>query len=518
MSVDEIWAERETTEGTELPCDLWSALQFYTESHGELPDTFKGEQGQWQPSFFFRGQDNLLVPMKSEAGAGEIHIRIRQEVQATFARWLKMQNVCVLMGAGASYYVTELLGVNLLEKIEELLVGRQSKRTLESILRYASERGRVEKDFEGFLSQLSALLRLGQKANFPLDKLPIDIPLEGIRGSRRQRGPDRRFRMLAELLRDIERAIAVLCNVHLPASSLSGEVTHTHNDVTPHEALMAKLVARDPHAGRARVFTTNYDTLIEQAMDRLGILYSDGFTGTVNRRFYPAVYDLDHYYPGDVSEGRVRRYDRVLHLYKLHGSINWRRKDSSTATDPFGIAFDASPIPTRKDILGSRNDNPQKLTLSDVFQNDQGLAILPTVAKYGETLTMPFAHLFRAFAQALQESQTVLFVIGYSGWDSHINQIIYDAIANPGFTCVVIDPKPSDWARRICHADACGRVYCLGGEWGTFEFFSRRVLPDLAILRTEMAVARTIRALSVRSADTADDEPDLSEVHDDDPM
>jgi hypothetical protein len=232
MSVDEIPSRRETTKGVEAPHDPWLALELYTESRAELPDTSKDEQGQWYPSFFFRGQDNLLMPMESDAGAGELHVRVRQEVQATFGRWLEMQNVCVLMGAGASYYVTELLGINLLEKIEELLVGRQSKQTLESILRYASECSRVEKDFEGFLSQLSALLRLWQKGKAPLDKLLIDTPLEGIRGTKWQRGPERRFRMLVEFLQDIERAIAVLCNVQLPASPLSRKFADTHTDIT----------------------------------------------------------------------------------------------------------------------------------------------------------------------------------------------------------------------------------------------------------------------------------------------
>ena len=79
-------------------------------------------------------------------------------------------------------------------------------------------------------------------------------------------------------------------------------------------------------------------------------------------------------------------------------------------------------------------------------------------------------------------------------------------------------PSSPAGVEEVSISDACGRVYCLGGEWGTFEFFSRRVLPDLAILRTEMAVAWTIRALSVRSTDTADDERDLSEVYDDAPI
>jgi len=46
-------------------------------------------------------------------------------------------------------------------------------------------------------------------------------------------------------------------------------------------------------------------------------------SGRTDPSFDPTGYGLDIYFPGDVSEGRVRRFDRFLHLYKLHGSINW---------------------------------------------------------------------------------------------------------------------------------------------------------------------------------------------------
>ena len=65
----------------------------------------------------------------------------------------------------------------------------------------------------------------------------------------------------------------------------------------------------------------------EQAIERLGIQYFDGFSGRANARFDPSVYGLDIHYPGEVAEGRVRRFDKFLHFYKLHGSIHWQVKD-----------------------------------------------------------------------------------------------------------------------------------------------------------------------------------------------
>ncbi|MGA8557489.1 MAG: hypothetical protein WB630_24005 [Candidatus Acidiferrales bacterium] len=79
--------------------------------------------------------------------------------------------------------------------------------------------------------------------------------------------------------------------------------------------------------------------------------------------------------------------------------------------------------------------------------------------------------------------------------DSHINQVVEDALTNPGFVCVFIDPKPSEWVLKLCRADYCGRVYCFGGQWGTFEAFSDEVMPDLEALGTDLEVARTLREL-----------------------
>ena len=154
---------------------------------------------------------------------------------------------------------------------------------------------------------------------------------------------------------------------------------------------------------------------------------------------------------------------------------------------PFGIVFQ-SVMPLKDCAL--KDD-----AFSSLLREGEGLAILPTAGKYGETLAMPYAHLFRAFAHSLAQPQTVLFIIGYSGWDAHVNQIVEDALTNPGFSCVVIDPSPSEWARRLCAADYSGRVYCFGGEWGTFEFFAKHVMPDLEILNTELKVAATLRDL-----------------------
>lgn len=117
----------------------------------------------------------------------------------------------------------------------------------------------------------------------------------------------------------IEKAIFAECALEIDRH----EITAGTGTTSGHIPFLAKLIARDTKLGRTHLFTLNYDTLFEQAMEELGIQYFDGFSGKANSRFDPAVYGLDIYYPGDVAEGRVRRFDKFLQFYKLHGSIHW---------------------------------------------------------------------------------------------------------------------------------------------------------------------------------------------------
>jgi len=71
------------------------------------------------------------------------------------------------------------------------------------------------------------------------------------------------------------------------------------------------------------VFTTNYDLFNERAMDRSGIPYSNGFSGTVERRFNPSTYRRALAEQLDISPRRWAAVDGYVHLCKLHGSVNW---------------------------------------------------------------------------------------------------------------------------------------------------------------------------------------------------
>lgn len=137
----------------------------------------------------------------------------------------------------------------------------------------------------------------------------------------------------------LRMAIFAECALSLPDTTAGKSA----GAIAPQLAFLSKLVARDSNLGRTHLFTLNYDTLFEQALELLGIQYFDGFTGRAAARFDPSVYGLDIYYPGEVAEGRVRRFDKFLHFYKLHGSIHWFEQDGEMrARHPRALLLDCT--------------------------------------------------------------------------------------------------------------------------------------------------------------------------------
>jgi hypothetical protein len=222
---------------------------------------------------------------------------------------------------------------------------------------------------------------------------------------------------LEECLNQATRALARACQ--LPTTDME-------KGLSTHKTFIRKILTRPLNLKRVNIFTLNYDTLVEQAADAEGVVLLDGFVGTQRRVFRPESYELDLYFPAETTEGRVHRFDRVLHLYKLHGSITWSATKPSI-DNPYGIEA-----------------GPYNLNAT------QPLLIYPTPALYGETLGLPYSELFRRLAAAVVRPQWVLFTIGYGFGDEHVNAIIRQALAVPSFTLVIVDPAPkSDFVKTL---------------------------------------------------------------------
>jgi hypothetical protein len=290
-------------------------------------------------------------------------------------------------------------------------------------------------------------------------------------------GLDAKSEDLDKCLNHATRALARACQ--LPATGEDG-------GLSTYKTLVRKLLTRPLNLKRVNVFTLNYDTLVEQASDAEGVVLLDGFVGTQRRIFRPESYEQDLYFPAETTEGRVHRFDRVLHLYKLHGSITWTANES-TLDDPYGVqsaAFDADGA--------------------------KPLLIYPTPAKYGETLGSPYSELFRRFAGALARPQSVLFVVGYGFGDEHVNAIVRQALAVPSFTLVIVDPAPASKFVTTLREQKDRRVWIAeGSRIGTLAGFVDQLLPDLRdeeILRKVLATHRALANGSHASRGSADGE------------
>ena len=268
---------------------------------------------------------------------------------------------------------------------------------------------------------------------------------------------------LTSCLHHATRSLAATCQLPTPEKRAG---------IATYRTLVRKLLTRPLNLKRVNIFTLNYDTLVEQASDATGVVLLDGFVGTQRRVFRPESYEQDLYFPAETTEGHVHRFDRVLHLYKLHGSITWSSHTPSI-DDPYGI---------RSSVFDPSVESP--------------ILIYPTPAKYGETLGLPYSELFRRFGSALVRPQSVLFVVGYGFGDEHVNSIIRQALAVPSFTIVIVDPCPTSAFVNELRKQQDRRVWIAEGPTlGKIAGFVDQVLPDLRDEEIRKKVLETHKAV-----------------------
>ena len=180
------------------------------------------------------------------------------------------------------------------------------------------------------------------------------------------------------------------------------------------------MALRTKDNSRIRVFTTNNDLFSETALDALNIHYINGFSGGLHKYFNPAIFNYTWSKRMDTSIDKYEPVENMVYLYKIHGSVNWRESHNQT-NNYFEIE---EVVPSETTLNGS-------------------VLIYPTPTKQDKSLGSPYVDLFREFQNKLLEPHSVLFVIGYSFSDRHVNDIIYRALAtNSTINVVIFGSKP----------------------------------------------------------------------------
>lgn len=185
---------------------------------------------------------------------------------------------------------------------------------------------------------------------------------------------------LLDLERDICSAIVQKLNVTLPDKE------------TPYHRLCNWIRSIDRKIA-VEIFTTNYDLLLEQALDDLEIPYFDGFVGS-RRSFFDLRAVEDNLIPVHWSR-----------LWKIHGSINWYQEE---------------------------NGKQKKIYRSSEIKQNASHIIYPSHLKYEESRKMPYLALIDQLSRFLRKKSAFLILSGYSFNDGHLNDTIVNALkANP---------------------------------------------------------------------------------------
>jgi hypothetical protein len=166
-----------------------------------------------------------------------------------------------------------------------------------------------------------------------------------------------------------------------------------------------------------RLFTTNYDTLLEDALALGSFSYWDGFSGG-------AVAYRSHRYGDEGPDLRDR-----AHVIKLHGSTDWHLGEDDR-------------------VWRVRDGDQYPKKVSRVL-------IYPQSTKYLATQRDPFAAQFELFRRSLgSREENVLATCGYSFGDEHINQEIELALKRPDNKTTVlafaqkINPTLQNWRKE----------------------------------------------------------------------
>jgi hypothetical protein len=195
---------------------------------------------------------------------------------------------------------------------------------------------------------------------------------------------------------ELEKKIRELCTLTL------------QKDKAPHIDFLNKITARKNNDSRVQIFTTNYDTLFEQAANEAGFVIIDGFSFTQPREFSGRWFDLDIV---NREKTRLKQEEsfisKVFHLYKLHGSLTWTKKDDGK-------------------IVQENSPNP--------------LMIYPSSEKYESSYEQPYFEMMSRFQQALRKEETLLIVIGFGFGDKHIRNVVLEAVnQNPSFQLLILN-------------------------------------------------------------------------------
>ncbi|WP_108423939.1 SIR2 family protein [Flagellimonas amoyensis] len=291
------------------------------------------------------------------------------------------KNLVLLTGAGSSMDVKGLSMAQLWdEAVKEFKTDKvDGLGNIIKAVKFPNEK-KEKKDIESLLSQVEGFIKFSEDSEIVF------------------KDEKKKLSELKDLLFNL---IQAKCTIPTPK-----------NDAFPHKVLLEKVLQRKQTSPRVKVFTLNYDLLFEDAATAVNAIVIDGFSYTFPRTFSGRYFDYDFVQrEGSKLKEEDNFVQRVFHLHKLHGSINWERIEETGS-----VVIKEKP--------------------------KRALMVYPREAKYEDSYEQPFFEMMARFQKNLRlNGDTLLVCIGYSFNDKHINAAIEEALnQNPGFRLAIIDP------------------------------------------------------------------------------
>lgn len=302
--------------------------------------------------------------------------RLREHLDSPRQNWL--------IGAGVSYEANIPLMYPLTDRVKEIIAESNDSKDIDI---YGSLTSELEETahIEHYLSHLGDLIAISGRTRTKIATLA---------------GTDFQNSELLKLYKSIIKAIGTTVRYGYSKNgdaSLIGSPEEPIVEIDQHINFVKSVYSNRANlTSRSKLtfFTTNYDTLLEDALGLEKITVVDGFSGGSIGYWNPV---------NEFSNDSI--HPNKCFLYKLHGSIDWQRDKSGG-------------------LVRTRYGTKYQDNTSDIL-------IYPQATKYVETQKDPFSYLFNGFRNALNSStDNVLITCGYSFGDEHINAEIEAALSN----------------------------------------------------------------------------------------
>lgn len=393
--------------------------------------------------YFYKGQKNLLQDKEDQIAI--------EEIQKELLQVFDVQNLSFLFGAGCSSHLIEEkeVGIPVMAPMAKEFYEKlndEDKVYLTSSIQIDISEDIYKYNLEKFLEVLFS------------------------------------YKYLMECRNDTEELEKIIALIQKTKEFIFNKCISSHEEVIKiYEQFYRKLVYRDKNLTKTNIFTTNYDLFNERALDQLGIIFSNGFSGVIERYFNPAVFNYAFAEQMDLSNNKWNVIDNFIYLYKLHGSISWFEDESS------------------KHLFKIKELQVPRFT-------DKNVMIYPTPVKQNASFGSPYSDLFREFQKKLMLNNNILVTVGYSFSDEHINNLIYQALTIPAFRLIIIGYIEAENIKKLFELND-PRIWILGEkeDWSSgllaktpLHFFNRFVdemLPSIDQEKIEKSVQKVLETL-----------------------